>query len=61
MFRSDRDDWVQSMAMAGLGFTFLPEFLPGLIQRLFRPIERRLESSSWRKYSAHYMAALERT
>lgn len=42
-------------------FTFLPEFLPGLIQRLFRPIERRLESSSWRKYSAHYMAALERT
>lgn len=42
-------------------FTFLPEFLPGLIQRMFRPLERRLELSSWRKYSAHYMAALERT
>jgi LysR family transcriptional regulator, hydrogen peroxide-inducible genes activator len=33
VFRSDRDDWVQSMAMAGLGFTFIPEFavtMPGL-------------------------------
>ena len=42
-------------------FTFLPEFLPALLQRLFRPLERRLELSSWRKYSAHYMAALQRT
>src|SRR5215216_6165507 len=23
VFRSDRDDWVQSMAMAGMGFTFI--------------------------------------
>lgn len=33
VFRSDRDDWVQSMALAGLGFTFIPEFavtMPGL-------------------------------
>jgi DNA-binding transcriptional LysR family regulator len=33
VFRSDRDDWVQSMAMAGLGFTFIPEYavtMPGL-------------------------------
>jgi DNA-binding transcriptional LysR family regulator len=33
VFRSDRDDWVQAMAMAGLGFTFIPEYavtMPGL-------------------------------
>src|SRR5258708_78493 len=33
VFRSDRDDWVQSMALAGLGFTFIPEYavtMPGL-------------------------------
>ena len=33
VFRSDRDDWVQSMVMAGLGFTFIPEYavtVPGL-------------------------------
>jgi DNA-binding transcriptional LysR family regulator len=33
VFRSDRDDWVQSMALAGLGITFIPEYavtVPGL-------------------------------
>lgn len=33
VFRSDRDDWVQSMALAGFGFTFIPEHavtMPGL-------------------------------
>lgn len=25
-YRSDRDDWIQAMARAGLGFTFIPEF-----------------------------------
>ncbi len=33
VFRSDRDDWVQAMAMAGLGFSFIPEHavtMPGL-------------------------------
>jgi len=33
VFRSDRDDWVQAMALAGLGFSFMPEFavtMPGL-------------------------------
>ena len=33
-YSSDRDDWVQSMVMAGLGFTFIPEHsvgLPGLV------------------------------
>ena len=33
VYRSDRDDWVQSMALAGFGFTFIPEYavtMPGL-------------------------------
>ena len=33
VFRSDRDDWVQSMVLAGFGFTFIPEYavtMPGL-------------------------------
>jgi DNA-binding transcriptional LysR family regulator len=25
-YRSERDDWIQVMALAGLGFTFIPEF-----------------------------------
>lgn len=32
-FSSDRDDWIQNMVKAGLGYTFLPEFsvsVPGL-------------------------------
>lgn len=36
VYRSDRDDWVQSMVAAGLGFTFIPEFavsVPGLALR----------------------------
>ncbi len=36
VFRSDRDDWVQSMALAGIGFTFIPEYavtMPGLCTR----------------------------
>jgi DNA-binding transcriptional LysR family regulator len=41
VFRSDRDDWVQSMALAGLGFTFIPEFavtVPGLrVRPLIEP------------------------
>ncbi|MCP1336271.1 LysR family transcriptional regulator [Futiania mangrovi] len=35
-FRSEREDWVQAMVLAGLGFAFMPEFsvtLPGLLQR----------------------------
>lgn len=35
-FRSEREDWVQSMVMAGIGFAFMPECsvtLPGLLQR----------------------------
>ncbi|MEF2554080.1 LysR family transcriptional regulator substrate-binding protein, partial [Aurantimonas sp. A2-1-M11] len=35
-FRSEREDWVQSMVMAQMGFAFMPEYsvtLPGLMQR----------------------------
>ena len=35
-FRSEREDWILSMASAGLGFSFVPEFsidLPGLLTR----------------------------
>jgi DNA-binding transcriptional LysR family regulator len=35
-FRSEREDWVQSMVMARMGFAFMPEYsvtLPGLMQR----------------------------
>ncbi len=35
-FRSEREDWVQAMVTAGIGFAFMPEYsvsLPGLVQR----------------------------
>jgi LysR family hydrogen peroxide-inducible transcriptional activator len=35
-YRSERDDWILSMAAAGLGFSFIPEFcvtLPGVLTR----------------------------
>jgi len=35
-YSSERDDWIQCMALAGLGFTIIPEFavtVPGLIVR----------------------------
>jgi DNA-binding transcriptional LysR family regulator len=35
-FRSEREDWVQSMVNAGIGFAFMPEYsvtVPGIIQR----------------------------
>jgi LysR family hydrogen peroxide-inducible transcriptional activator len=42
VFRSNRDDWVQSMALAGIGFTFITEYavaMPGLCARpLIEPI-----------------------
>lgn len=41
-------------------FTFLPEFLPPIVQRTLEPLELMLERSSLRKYSAHYMAELRR-
>jgi hypothetical protein len=41
-------------------FTFLPDFLPHTVVSLFRPIERLLEASPLRVYSAHYMAVLQK-
>lgn len=41
-------------------FTFLPDFVPAPIVRLLAPIERALERSSARVYSAHYMAVLRK-
>lgn len=35
-FRSEREDWIQAMVLAGIGFAFMPEYsvtLPGLVQR----------------------------
>jgi len=44
-FRSDREDWVQSMVAAGLGFAFMPQFsvtLPGVLSRpLVDPLVER--------------------
>ena len=44
-FRSEREDWVESMVLAGLGFAFMPEYsvrLSGLQQRplVDPPVER---------------------
>jgi ubiquinone/menaquinone biosynthesis C-methylase UbiE/uncharacterized membrane protein YbhN (UPF0104 family) len=41
-------------------FTFLPDFVPGPIVRLFAPIEQFLERSAARVYSAHYMAVIQK-
>lgn len=41
-------------------FTFLPEFVPSFVVGLLRPIERLLERSPLRVYSAHYMAVLQK-
>lgn len=35
-YTSERDDWIQCMVLAGLGFTYIPEFavtIPGLVTR----------------------------
>ena len=29
-YRSEQEDWIQSMVLAGMGVCFLPEFLPVL-------------------------------
>ncbi|MGK3847862.1 LysR family transcriptional regulator substrate-binding protein, partial [Enterococcus faecium] len=37
LYSSDRDDWVQSMVMAGLGFTYIPEFAVTMPKLVVRP------------------------
>lgn len=50
-FRSEREDWIQGMVLARLGFAFMPEYavtLPGLVQRpLVEPtVERTIGLAS---------------
>ena len=52
-FRSDREDWVQSMVLAGVGFAFMPEYsitLNGLLARplVDPPIERNVVAAEVR-------------
>lgn len=41
-------------------FTFLPDFVPAPVVRLLAPVERFLERSAARVYSAHYMAVIQK-
>lgn len=41
-------------------FTFLPDFVPGRVARVLAPIERALEASPLKVYSAHYMAIVRK-
>jgi ubiquinone/menaquinone biosynthesis C-methylase UbiE/uncharacterized membrane protein YbhN (UPF0104 family) len=41
-------------------FTFLPDFVPRPVVRLLTPLERLLERSPLRVFSAHYMAVLQK-
>jgi hypothetical protein len=41
-------------------FTFLPDFMHQAMVRLVSPLERLLERSRLKVYSAHYMAVLEK-
>lgn len=66
-FRSEREDWVQAMVHAGIGFAFMPEYsvtLPGLIQRpLTKPEVTRdvsLATKPGRKHSPAFEAMSRR-
>lgn len=37
-YRSERDDWIQAMALAGLGFTFIPQFAVTVPELITRPL-----------------------
>jgi ubiquinone/menaquinone biosynthesis C-methylase UbiE len=55
--RPDRLGTYTDVPVAEIGyFTFLPDFLPDRIVRSLQTIERWLEASKLRVYSAHYMA-----
>ncbi len=67
-FRSEREDWVQAMVLAGIGFAFMPEYsvtLPGLLQRpLVDPaVERRIAAMTvpGRKFSPAVDALMRST
>ncbi len=57
-FRSEREDWVQGMVLAGMGFAFMPEYsvtFPGMLSRpLVDPVVERqvmMVSMAGRQYS----------
>lgn len=56
-FRSEREDWVQAMVLAGIGFAFMPEYsvtLPGLMQRpLIEPEVARTVAVATARGRAH--------
>jgi hypothetical protein len=54
------DTYTQARVVEVRYFTFLPEFVPAFIVRLFAPVERFLERSAARVFSAHYMAVLQK-
>jgi DNA-binding transcriptional LysR family regulator len=37
-YRSEREDWIQTMVMAGMGICFIPEFSPALPGLNTRPL-----------------------
>lgn len=41
-------------------FTFLPDFLPALLVKIGEPLERYLERSAAKVFSAHYMVVLQK-
>lgn len=69
-YRSEREDWIQSMIMAGMGIAFLPEFTPVLKGLPTRPIAEpsvtrivQLATVAGRRFSpavAAFVKALER-
>ena len=70
VFRSEREDWIQIMVMAGMGICFMPEFsavLPGLVTRPITdpPVSRtiHLATVAGRRFSpavAAFIKAIDR-
>ncbi|MFN7914460.1 MAG: methyltransferase domain-containing protein [Vicinamibacterales bacterium] len=54
------DIYTQARVVEVRYFTFLPDFVPAFIVRACAPIERALERSVARVFSAHYMAVLQK-
>ena len=54
------DAFTDAPVVATEYFTFLPEFVPAVVLRTLRPIEKLLEASPLRIFSGHYMVALRK-
>jgi len=48
VYRSEREDWIQTMVMAGMGICFIPEFSPVVAGLHTRPL---IEPEVWREVS----------